>query len=63
MIQALWEYDLNAIREDLANGYTDFLYNALRGTGVTQYDNMSDEQLLHEMREYQLLGQSHEEVA
>jgi hypothetical protein len=56
MIQAIWEHDLNAIREDMANGDTDYLSAILHGDGFTQYNNLSDQQLMTEVREHELLG-------
>jgi len=55
MIEAIFEHDLNAIREDLAKDDTVYLYHALRGDGFTQYNNLSDEQLLTIVREHDLL--------
>ena len=54
MIQALWEHDLKGIREDMASGDTDYLCAILHGDGFTQYNNLSDEQLLVELHEHGL---------
>ena len=59
MIEALFEHDKKSIHQDLSDGSDDYLYAILKGEGFTQYNRLSDEDLLNEMREYKLLGQSH----
>ena len=54
MIQALWKHDLKCIREDMANGDTDYLCAILHGDGFTQYNNLTDQQLMVEVHEHGL---------